>query len=248
MSDSARDRLREALRKIDNIVWNATTEPFLKIRKITEDAIEQITDDQPAAPDGPEELIAKWQTMNHLSHDRDGDMRRLQASECASELESWWASRASGPAPGVTDALSVSESEVDSRDCQERLKSEAGVSPTPAQTKDIPETGPAPDAAMRTPGEEAWVDELANCGGNTRKLCTVLRAYRANLLSQTGPALQNDAEGPNGWTVDGFNEWFENYSSNYSKDQWRLQDAWAAAMVFAQLAAQRQTDTGEEPG
>jgi hypothetical protein len=37
----------------------------------------------------------------------------------------------------------------------------------------------------RTPGEDAWLDELAWCHNSRDKLRTILRAYRANLLSQS---------------------------------------------------------------
>ena len=39
------------------------------------------------------------------------------------------------------------------------------------------------DAPMRVPGEDAWVEELFTSGGHKDKLRTVLRAYRANLLT-----------------------------------------------------------------
>jgi hypothetical protein len=47
---------------------------------------------------------------------------------------------------------------------------------------------------LQTPGEDAWLDEImkASVGYNVReRLATVLRAYRANLLSQSSPELQS---------------------------------------------------------
>jgi hypothetical protein len=45
-------------------------------------------------------------------------------------------------------------------------------------------TQPIESVTRPTPGEEAWLDELANCGIDRQKRRTWLRAYRANLAAQ----------------------------------------------------------------